>query len=396
MSITDTPRASRLHIGIYGKRNVGKSALINAITGQSTSLVSDVAGTTTDPVYKAMELHGLGPVVFIDTAGLDDDGKLGSMRVAKTKEAVLKTDIAIVVFTDVPDVEIVWLNEFTKRDIPVIAVINKTDELTNIDDISAAIAKATGLDAINVSAARLQNIDQLRAMIVEVVPENFWEISITGNIVEEDDLVMLVMPQDIQAPKGRLILPQVQTTRELLDKKCVIISVTSDKIDEALAALSKPPKLIITDSQAFAKVYAKKPAKSMLTSFSVLFAGYKGDIPAFLRGAEAIDRLTEKSHVLIAEACAHAPLEEDIGRVKIPGMLRKKVGANLLIDFVRGVDFPADLTKYDLIIHCAACIFNRKQMVSRITEAENQGIPISNYGIVIAYLSGILDKISLG
>ena len=375
MDMNDTPRGNRLHIGIYGKRNAGKSALINAITGQSISLVSDIAGTTTDPVYKSMELHGLGPVVFIDTAGLDDEGKLGSMRVSKTKGAVLKTDIAIVVFTKEPDIEMSWINDFKKRSVPVIAVLNKVDRLENIETVRDSIKRAAGLDAIEVSASKGQNIDELRARIVELVPENFWDVSITGCLAEENDTVLLVMPQDIEAPKGRLILPQVQTIRELLDKKCVIISVTSDKIDEALAALAHPPKLIITDSQVFPKVYAKKPDKSMLTSFSVLFAANKGDIHAFLKGAEAIGRLTERSHVLIAEACAHAPVEEDIGRIKIPMMLRKRVGEALSIDFVRGVDFPSDLRKYDLIIHCAACVFNRKQMMSRVSEAERQGVP---------------------
>lgn len=394
MSIENTPMANRVHIGIYGKRNVGKSALINAITGQAVSLVSDIAGTTTDPVYKAMELHGLGPVVFIDTAGLDDEGELGGMRVAKTKEAVLKTDLAVVVFAATPDVELPWIEDFKRRGTPILAVLNKTDALEDTEAVHDAIRKSTGLDAVCVSAAKRQNIDRLQERIIGLVPENFWEIGITGGLVGENDTVLLVMPQDIEAPKGRLILPQVQTTRELLDKKCVIVSVTSDIIDEALAALSKPPKLIITDSQVFAKVYEKKPAESMLTSFSVLFAANKGDIRAFLEGAEAIGRLTERSRVLIAEACTHTPIEGDIGRVKIPALLRKKVGEALTIDFVRGADFPADLKKYDLIIHCAACVFNRKQMMSRIGEAARQGVPICNYGVTIACLSGILDKIS--
>ena len=388
-----TPLSSRLHIGIFGRRNAGKSSLINALTGQQTSLVSDVPGTTADPVCKAIELHGFGPVVFVDTAGFDDEGPLGKLRVERTREAVKRTDVAVLVFDAMPTDEEQWVRLFAQNKTPLLYVINKADTLSDTAEISAAIKERFGGDALPVSARTGQNIDRLRRDIARLAPDDFWDLSITGELVREGDLVLLVMPQDIEAPKGRLILPQVQTLRELLDKKCAIMSCTADKMAETLAYLAKPPKLIITDSQAFASVYPLKPSESLLTSFSILFAGYKGDINAFMEGAKAIDALTESSRVLVAEACAHAPVGEDIGRVKIPALLRKRVGQGLSFTFVRGGDFPEDLSPYDLIIHCGACMFNRRHVLSRIEEARSQGVPICNYGVVIAYLTGILDKV---
>jgi [FeFe] hydrogenase H-cluster maturation GTPase HydF len=396
MSLANTPRSNRLHIGIFGKRNSGKSALINALTNQEIALVSDVAGTTTDPVYKSMEINGIGPCVFIDTAGFDDVGKLGTMRVSQTKKAMEKTDIALVVFSDKKiEEELNWINELRSRKTPVIAVINKADILENTEELCKAITKNSGLNPIVVSAKNKIGIKKIHEEIIRRLPEDYDSRSITGNLVQDGDLVLLVMPQDIQAPKGRLILPQVQTIRELLDKKCIVQSATTDKFDEALACLSRPPKLIITDSQVFKTVYEKKPKESKLTSFSVLFANYKGDIDYFAESAYAIEKLTESSKVLIAEACTHAPLSEDIGREKIPGMLRRKVGEKLTCHIVSGADFPENLSEYDLIIHCGACMFNRKYVISRVNAARKQGVPVSNYGVVIAYLSGILDKIDL-
>ena len=388
MSIQDTPRASRLHIGLFGRRNAGKSSLINALTGQEISLVSPVAGTTTDPVYKSFELAGVGPVVFIDTAGLDDVGDLGALRVERTRQALDKTDVAILVLTEAPMEELPWLDLLKEKGRPVLAVLNKSDTLPSPDLTAEGLSEILGLPVLPVSAATGKNIDKLRTALAETAPPDFWELSITG------DLVLLVMPQDIQAPKGRLILPQVQTIRELLDKKCTVVSCTADCIETTLQALARPPKLIITDSQAFPTVWESKPAESLLTSFSILFAGYKGDIDEFLAGAKAIDGLVENSRVLIAEACAHAPKEEDIGRVKIPRLLRKKVGEGLSVDFVRGNDFPEDLSPYDLVIHCGACMFNRQNVMSRIAQAKNQNTPICNYGVVLAALNGILDKVS--
>lgn len=394
MSLQDTPRAERLHIGLFGRRNSGKSSLVNALTGQDIALVSEVAGTTTDPVYKAMELHGIGPAVFIDTAGFDDEGELGKMRVEKTRDALRRTDIAIVVFgTDAYDEEFNWIDELEKQKTPVIAVINKMDIRADVENLQKAIADRLGSQPILVSAREKQGIDKVREAIIYLLPEDYDAIRITAGLVDDGDLVMLVMPQDIQAPKGRLILPQVQTLRELLDTKCIVMSTTTDKMESALAAMSRPPKLIITDSQVFREVYAKKPAKSMLTSFSVLFAQYKGDLAFFAESAAAIDRLTERSHVLIAEACTHVPLHEDIGRVKLPRLLRKRIGEGLTITHVSGVDFPQDLSPYDLVIHCGACMFNRKYVLSRVETARKQKVSMSNYGVVLAYLTGILDKI---
>ncbi len=394
MSLVDTPRANRLHIGIYGKRNVGKSSLVNAITGQSVAVVSDVAGTTTDPVYKAMELYPIGPVVFIDTAGVDDDGDLGELRVDRTRDATRKTDIALVVFTAEPDVEAEWIADLTRRGIPVVAVVNKADELGDAEALRAEVARRFGVRTVVVSARTGENVTAIREAIITELPDD-EPASITGALAEPGDLVLLVMPQDIQAPKGRLILPQVQTLRDLLDKKCLVMSCTTDKLTDTLAALSRPPKLIITDSQVFPVVHAAKPAESLLTSFSVLFASYKGDITAFVEGAEGIGRLTPTSRVLIAESCTHAPLEEDIGRVKIPALLRRRFGDGLTIDIVAGPDPLPELASYDLVIHCGGCMFNRRHVLSRIQEATDLGLPITNYGITIAYLSGILDKISL-
>lgn len=394
MSIQSTPRASRLHIALIGKRNAGKSSLINALTGQGIALVSPVAGTTTDPVYKSFELQGLGPVVFIDTAGLDDDGELGLLRVEKTRQVLDKTDLAVLVLTGQPDQELGWLEALREKKIPVLAVLNKSDSLPDALALAARLSDFIKQPVLPVSAATGENVDKLRQELIRLAPDSFWDLTITGDLAQAGDLVLLVMPQDIQAPTGRLILPQVQTIRELLDKKCLVMSCTADCLEDSLRSLAHPPKLIITDSQVFPLVYQAKPEESLLTSFSILFAGYKGDINAFLAGAKAMEGLTEQSKILIAEACAHAPKEEDIGRVKIPKLLRKKLGQGLSIDFVRGNDFPQDLRPYDLVIHCGACMFNRRHVLSRINQAQAQGVPVCNYGVVLAYLAGILDKVS--
>jgi len=394
MSLNNTPSANRLHIALFGRRNSGKSSLINALTGQDTALVSDIPGTTTDPVSKPMELHGIGPCVIIDTPGFDDEGTLGEMRIERTLKAIERTDIALL-FCEEDDlcIESKWKQQLKAKNIPVIPIINKADIRKDITNISDSIEKEFGQKPIVVSAKNKQGMEEIRLGILEKLPQDFEQPSITGDLVSENDLVLLVMPQDIQAPKGRLILPQVQTMRELLDKKCLIMSCTTDKLTQTLQALTYPPKLIITDSQVFKTVYEQKPVESLLTSFSVLMAGYKGDIRQFIEGASAIDKLTESSCVLIAEACAHAPMTEDIGRVKIPRLLRKKIGDGLHIDMVSGSDFPKDLSGYDLIIHCGACMFNRKHVMNRLESASSQQVPMTNYGITLAHLMGILDKI---
>ncbi len=436
MSLNDTPRAGRLHIGIYGRRNAGKSSLINALTGQDIALVSDAPGTTTDPIYKSMELHPVGPVVFIDTAGFDDEGTLGRLRVERTAGVVDKTDVGIIVIDNealekaapaaaVLAEEKLWAEKLAEKNVPLIFVLNKCDEtqvpgednspataeaadaglqdhdrdeVATADAAAAAIAElASKWPVIKVSALHKTGIEELRKAIEQSVPEDFLREKILGDMVEEGGLVLLVMPQDIQAPKGRLILPQVQTLRELLDRKCTAVATTADGFERALSALNRAPDLIITDSQCFGQVYEKKPAESALTSFSVLFAAYKGDIEKFVSGASLLDDMTENSRVLIAEACTHVPLSEDIGREKIPNLLRKRFGKGIEVVNVCGNDFPSaeELKGFDLVIHCGACMFNRKHVMSRIAAAEAAGVPITNYGVVLAKLTGILDKIEL-
>ena len=394
MALTETPRANRPHIALFGRRNAGKSSLINALTGQEIALVSPVAGTTADPVYKSFELRGVGPVVFVDTAGLDDVGPLGELRAEKTRQAMEKADLAVLVLTGPAKEELPWLEALRAKKIPVVAVLNQCDTAQDLPALQVATAQSLGgMDVLAVSAKTGQGIDQLRQALAQAIPADFWDLSITGGLAQPGDLVLLVMPQDLQAPKGRLILPQVQTIRELLDKKCAVMSCTADCLETTLAALARPPKLIITDSQVFPAVWQAKPPESLLTSFSILFAGYKGDISAFWAGAQAIDRLTEDSVVLVAEACAHAPTTEDIGREKLPRLLRQRVGQGLSFVFVRGNDFPKDLSPYDLILHCGACMFNRRHVLGRIAQAQEQGVPICNYGVALAHLAGILDKV---
>lgn len=402
VTLNETPGSSRLHIGIFGKTNSGKSALINAFTGQEVSIVANVAGTTTDPVYKAMEVHPLGPCIIIDTAGFGDESELGKSRMEKTRLAAEKTDIALLLVAGNGDAaldeeEMHWYRFLKEHGTPVLFVVGKTDIRSDaqVDKLAAAIRGKTGEEAYPVSAKTGEGMEALKEALIRKLPENYGSRLITGTLVGREDLVLLVMPQDIQAPKGRLILPQVQTLRELLDKKCLVMSVTTDQLIPALAVLKKAPKLIITDSQVFGYVYENKPAESMLTSFSVLFAAYKGDLPYYVEGAEHIDALNAHSRILIAECCTHAPLKEDIGREKIPRMLRKRFGDSLAVDIVSGTDFPKDLSGYDLIIQCGACMFNRKYVMSRIERAREQGVPMTNYGVTIAHLTGILDKISM-
>ena len=396
MSLVNTPSGNRLHIGIFGKRNSGKSSLLNAITGQEIALVSEVKGTTTDPVSKAMEIHPIGPCLLIDTAGFDDTGDLGNMRIEKTKAVLDKTDVAVVVFSDMQmELETQWIAMLRQRKIPILAVVNQVDRIEQVQEIKRQIEQRFSLTPLLVSAKEKTGISQMKHEILRLMPPDFEAQSLTGSLVQPEEVVLLVMPQDKQAPKGRLILPQVQTIRDLLDNHCVVMCVTTEQLSTALQALAKPPKLIITDSQAFAQVYPLKPAETLLTSFSILLAAYKGDLSAFVKGANALDSLTDDSHVLIAEACTHAPLQEDIGRVKIPNMLRKKYGEHLQVTVVSGSQFPKDLSEYQLIIHCGACMFNRKHVLTRVEQAEQQGVPITNYGVVLAKLTGILDRISM-
>lgn len=395
MGFHETPQANRLHIAFFGRTNSGKSSLINALTGQEVALVSEQSGTTTDPVFKAMEIQPLGACVFIDTAGFGDATALGALRAEKTRSVLERADIAVMVFAEDGDFseEKQWVDTIRRRGLPLLAVVNKSDALPDPAAFAERVRKAFALEPVIVSAARKTGMQDIREALARLIPEDFEIKSICGHLVNEGDTVLLVMPQDIQAPKGRLILPQVQTIRDLLDNKCLVLCATADKLGQALDALRQPPALIITDSQVFAKVYPQKPPQTRLTSFSVLFSRYKGDVDAFVEGAAAIDRLRETDRVLIAEACTHRPLDGDIARVKLPRLLRKKAGEGLLIDVVSGVDFPKDLSPYALVIHCGSCMFNRKYLLSRLARAREAGVPMTNYGVAIAKLTGILEKI---
>lgn len=395
MSFNNTPKSNRLHIGVFGKRNSGKSSLVNAITNQKTSIVSDVPGTTTDPTYKAIEIHGLGPCVFIDTAGYDDTQDiLGKMRIDKTVDVVNKTDIALIVVSD-SDLkeEEEWYKKLRDKKVSVIFVINKADVIDTNEIRNKINEKFKEDNIVEVSALLSTNIDNLIKLLFRYIPEDFFSDTIVGKLVKKSDTVLLVMPQDIQAPKGRLILPQVQTIRDLLDNKCITICVTLDEYELALKCLKQPPKVIVVDSSIFGQVYNRVPKESILTSFSILFAAYKGDIQEYIKGSKAIDNLKDGSKILVAEACTHVPLEEDIGRVKIPNLLRRKTGKRIEFNFVNGTDYPDNLEQYDLIIHCASCMFNRRYTLKRIDKAKSHGVPITNYGITIAKVLGILDNV---
>lgn len=397
-ALQDTPSSGRIHIGLFGKRNSGKSSLFNVFLGQEAAIVSKQPGTTTDPVKKAMEIQGLGACVLIDTAGFDDEGRLGESRMDKTKQIAGQVDIALL-FCDIEKTkwqkEQEWCQFLRKSAAKVIPVLNKADCLNQetIADLTQQVQTLFGEVPVVLSAKEETGLDELKKRLLRALPEEYGKRSITGNLVNKGESVLLVMPQDIQAPKGRLILPQVQTIRELLDKGCIVTCTTADGISQALAGLLEPPKLIITDSQVFSSVYQKKPAKSMLTSFSVLFAAQKGDIDYYVQSAKRLGELTENAKVLIAECCSHAPMEEDIGRVKLPRMLRRKYGEKMQFEIVSGMDFPQDLSPYDLIIQCGGCMFNRKYVMTRIKQAKQQKVPMTNYGVAIAFLTDILDKV---
>ena len=390
--MNSTPHSERTNIAIFGRCNSGKSSLVNALTGQDVAIVSDEVGTTTDPVVKAMEITGVGACVVIDTAGIDDDSALGRERVARSRKILERTDIAVLLFTeDEPTVEIEWLKDIRRQNVAVITVLSQCDRIAEPEVVVANIEKQCGLKPICISSLTGEGLEELRAALLRLTSQQ--EQLLTEGFCEAGDTVLLVMPQDEQAPKGRLIKPQVQTIRELLDRGCNALCCTAEGMESALKALADAPRLIITDSQVFDRVYQLKPEASALTSFSVLFARYKGDIDLFVEGAEKLLSLSPTAHILIAEACTHTPQHEDIGRVKLPRLLRRKLGEELEIDIVGGADFPEDLSQYDLVIHCGACMFNRRHVMSRVGRAIEQGVAITNYGIAIAALTGILDRV---
>ena len=387
--------AERVHIAVFGRCNAGKSTLVNRITGQDVAIVSPHAGTTTDPVQKAIEINGLGAAIIIDTPGLDDTTTLGSERVQRTSKVLDRTDIAVVLLTDEESsAEERIIEELKIREIPVVVALAHIDRLDSPQSIVDSLTKRLSRKVLPISALTGEGVEQLLQEIVAIRPAE--ERLITEGFCKAGDRVLLVMPQDKSAPKGRLIQPQVQTIRELLDRGAIPICCTPDRMAEALASLATPPELIITDSQAFEEVHKLKPQASVLTSFSILFARYKGDIALFMEGVRALKRLTPTSRILIAEACTHTPQNEDIGRVKLPRILRKRFGEQLHIDIVGGADYPEDLSSYDLVIHCGACMFNRKHVLSRIQRAREQGVAITNYGVILAALSGILDRVKVG
>ncbi|MGI6628067.1 MAG: [FeFe] hydrogenase H-cluster maturation GTPase HydF [Bacillota bacterium] len=412
MSLGKTPRANRVHIGIFGRRNAGKSSLINAITGQDIALVSSAPGTTTDPVYKAMELYGAGPVVFIDTPGIDDIGDLGKARAKRALQVLRKTDIAVIVVDPIPGFGLAeknLLNQLMSKSMPVIAVVGKQDiwtDKTCLEKVAGQV-KAVYRDfpasggkripepwACGVSSATGQGISELTTRLCETIENELGdtEPAIIGDLLEPGDLVFLVVPLDLQAPKGRLILPQVQTIRDLLDHGCVAVLAKTFDLPGALENSKQPPKLVITDSQVFQEVDSILPAEILLTSFSILFARYKGDLHVLAEGARALGELKPHDKVLVAEACTHHPIEDDIGTVKIPRWLESKVGGPLEFSWQRGIDYPENLEEFKVIVHCGGCMLNRREMQSRIDTAKTAGVPITNYGMTIAYTKGILER----
>ena len=390
----DTPKGERLHIAIFGKRNAGKSSLINALTKQDVALVSDLPGTTTDPVYKAMEILPLGPVVLIDTAGLDDEGQLGLLRVENSKAVLNKTDLAILVIdgqSELTEFDVKIFQEIKAKNIPIVVVVNKIDLQKRI--MTHSIVEQLGNDVVEVSTVTGAGIELLKGLLIKNTPEKWGEETLVGDIVKADDNVVLVVPIDSAAPKGRLILPQVQVLREILDNDANAIIAKENKLKEALANLKRPPSLVITDSQVFGEIESIVPEAIPFTSFSILFAWYKGDLTTYINGVKALEKLAKNDKILIAEGCTHHRQKDDIGTVKIPKWLKEYTGVDLTFDWVSGGQYPANLAEYKLIIHCGACMLNRREVLYRNSIAKEQNVPIVNYGILIAYLKGILPRV---
>ncbi len=388
------PKTFRLHIGIFGRRNAGKSSILNALTHQDVSIVSEIAGTTTDPVEKPMELLPLGPVLFIDTAGIDDAGVLGDKRVNKTMQVFDRTDLGIIVtnFSDWGSFEQILVDEFKARNIPFIVVFNKIDRFEETEEICTEL-KQLKLKFIYTSATEGTGILELRQLLLNSAPAEFINRpAILADLVGPGESAVLVIPIDKEAPKGRLILPQVQSIRDLLDNDSFCVVVKERELKLALSRFNTPPKLVVTDSQAFLKVAADTPSEIPLTSFSILFARFQGDLIEMVRGAMSIEKLKTGDKILIAEACSHHPIGEDIGTVKIPRWLTQYVGGKLEFSTTRGYDFPPNLSDFKLIIHCGACMWNCREMLSRIMKARQAKVPVTNYGLTIAYSLGIFER----
>ena len=423
MSMNQTPVSERVHIGFFGKRNAGKSSVMNAVTGQDLAVVSDVKGTTTDPVYKTMELLPLGPVVMMDTPGIDDEGELGALRVRKSYQVLNKTDVAVLVIDAVQGVcpeDVAILNKIREKKLPYIIAVNKCDLLNGMEDesdctdaeslernsqkenahvskksvemIEGRLSEITHEQICYVSAQEKNGIFELKEKIAEVAKIEENSARIVGNLISPSDFVLLVVPIDKAAPKGRLILPQQQTIRDILDTDAVSIVVKEDKVKETIETLGKKPALVITDSQAFAKVSADTPKEIPLTSFSILFARYKGNLKTVVEGVTALDTLEDGDTILISEGCTHHRQCDDIGTVKIPRWIREYTGKEIQIETSSGTEFPEDLKKYKMIVHCGGCMLNEREMKYRQRCAQDQGVPITNYGILIAQMKGILKR----
>lgn len=389
------PQGERLHIALFGRRNAGKSSLINALTNQDIALVSNVPGTTTDPVYKNMELLPLGPVTIIDTAGIDDVGMLGEMRVQRSMKVMNKTDIGLLVFdmeSGLGDYERDLLKNMQQREIPVIGVINKIDLYPEAEEKKREWERELGISIVLTSAMNKTGINDLKQAIIKNTSHGWLKSVIVGDLINPGDLVVLVIPIDTAAPKGRLILPQVQTIRDIIDHDGYAVMVKERELKEALESFKKKPRMVITDSQAFMKVGADTPLDIPLTSFSILFARYKGDLVTLVEGAKAIPKLHPGSKVLIAEACTHHCQADDLGKVQIPRWVRQLVGGEVDFEWTHGGDFPENLKQYQLIIHCGGCMINRKEMIYRVNRAKEEGVPIVNYGVLLAYIHGILPR----
>lgn len=389
-----TPRGDRLHIALFGRRNAGKSSLINALTHQKVAIVSNVAGTTTDPVYKSMEVLPLGPVVFIDTPGIDDEGMLGQLRVGKTREVLRKTDVAILVVSgdrSWGEEEEILIEQFKKRNIPAIICINKCDVITDTDFLSN-VRGLENFKVVKVSALTGEGIEELIAQLITLKKEEDQRLHLLDGLIKAGDFIILVTPIDKAAPKGRLILPQQQVLRDILDNDAMALVVKESELQQALEKLKQKPDLVITDSQVFDKVNTILPEDIPLTSFSIIYARHKGDLKLFQRAVKEIENLKDDDHILVAEGCTHHRQEDDIGTVKIPNLLKNKTGKRLHFHHVSGGFFNEDLSKYKMVIHCGACMLNKREMEYRQHTSMEQGLPMINYGILLAYLHGILDK----
>ncbi|VFC59684.1 ATP/GTP-binding protein [Clostridioides difficile] len=395
MSLNSTPQSIRVHIGLFGKRNAGKSSIINAITNQSAAIVSDIAGTTTDPVFRPMEILPIGPCVLIDTAGLDDVGKLGELRISKSLDVLEKTDIALLVVDcqiGISQEDLSLIEKFNDKNIPHILILNKIDTIKNQSEILNLAKNKVKCPVVSVSSTDKIGIENLKNEIIRILPKDGTEFRLVSDLIEPNDLVVLVVPIDKAAPKGRLILPQQQVIRDILDNGAISIVTKENSLKETLSNLGKKPKLVITDSQVFPQVDKDTPKDIPLTSFSILFARQKGDLKELINGAYALENLKDGDKILMAEGCTHHRQTDDIGTVKIPNMIRKKTGKNITFEFSSGVSFTEDINKYALVVHCGACMMNRAGMLSRIEKAKSFNVPIVNYGILIAYVKGILER----